>query len=277
MRLALTILAATLAPLLAVAETAPLPDGFGLAPRHETTTAVWSTMAGESPGMWNRAVIERTCAARRSMGATMHTPVFEADPDRPNGVRIVQVVAAGAWASYETVQGAMCDAVTLHEDLCACTFRSTTSRYMHLRKTRDGVTEVIDVDFAKGSATRRTRRASAADSAAAASAPAAVDLGFFGPVVGRDVIAGMPCSLRHQVLGSGAIDRCLADAAPKVPAALRGQELSSTTTVMADGVAVRRDWRRVEAVDANADVDLGVFDVPAGFAVRDLGGAPARP
>ncbi len=272
MRLHSIALAATLAPLLAIAGTAPLPDGFGLAPRHETTRAVWSTMAGESPGMWNRAVIEHTCAARRSMGATTHTPVFEADPDRPNAVRIVQVVSAQSWASFETVQGAMCDASTLRDDLCACTFRSTTSHYMHLRRTHDGVTEVIDVDFAKGSATRRTRRA-----ASAASAPSAPDLGFFGAVVGHDTIAGMPCSLRHQVLGSGSIDRCLADAVTQVPAALQGQELSSTTTVMEDGVAVRHDWRRTERIDVEADVDLGMFDVPAGISVRDLGGVPARP
>ncbi len=274
MRLHSIALATTLAPLLAIAGTAPLPDGFGLVPRHETARAVWSTMAGESPGAWNRTVIERTCAAKRSIGATTHTPVFEADPDRPNAVRIVQVVSAQSWASYETVQGAMCDASTLRDDLCACTFRSTTSHYMHLRKTRDGVTEVIDVDFAKGSATRRTRRAGAAS---AASAPSVPDLGFFGAVVGHDTIAGMPCSLHRQVLGSGHIDRCLADAVPQVPEALRLQELSTTTFLLEDGEAVRRDWRRTESIDANADVDLGVFDVPSALTVRDLGGVPARP
>ena len=266
MRLHLIALAATLAPLLAVADTAPLPEGFGLVPRHETTRAVWSTTSGESPGMWRRAVVERTCAAKRSMGATTHTPVFESDPDRPNAVRIVQVVSAQSWASYETVQGAMCDAATLRDDLCACTFRTTTSHYMHLRKTHDGVTEVIDVDFAKGSATRRTRRAVMA----AASAASGVDFGFFGAVTGHDVIAGMPCSLRHQVLGSGYIDRCLADAVPPVPEALRSQELSTATFALEDGVAVRRDWRRTERIDVDADVDLGMFEVPMGMAVRDL-------
>ena len=266
------IAAATLAPLLAAAAPAPLPDGFGIAPRHETMSAAWSTTSGESPGMWSRAVVERTCAAQRAAGLTTHAPVFEADPDRPNAVRIVQVVAPQAWASYETVQGAMCDAATLHRDLCACTFRATTSRYLHLRKTRDGVTEVIDVDLAKGSATRRTHRATAG-----AGAPVAPDLGFFGAVVGHDTIAGMPCALRRQVLGTGHVDRCLADAVTPVPAALQGQELSMETFVNQDGAAVRRDWRRTERIDTEADVDRGVFDVPAGIAVRDLGGMPERP
>lgn len=271
----LAIVVATLAPLLAAAAPAPLPDGFGIVPRHETLAAVWSTTAGESPSTWSRAALERSCAAKRTAGLTTHTPVFEADPDRPNAVRIVQVVAPQAWASYETVQGTMCDAATLRTDLCACTFRTTTSRYVHLRKTRDGVTEAIDIDLAKGSATRRTRRAASA--AATASAPAAGDLGFPGPVVGHDIIAGTPCSLRRQGLGTGHIDRCLADAVAQVPAALQGQELSMTTFALEDGTAVRRDWRRTERVDADADVDLGVFEVPAGIAVRDLGGVPARP
>ena len=269
------IVAATLVPFIAAAEPAPLPDGFGIVPRHETVAAVWSTTAGESPSTWSRAALERTCAAKRTAGLTTRTPVFEADPDRPNAVRIVQVVAPQAWASYETVQGTMCDAATLRTDLCACTFRTTTSRYVHLRRTRDGVTEVIDIDLAKGSATRRTRRAASA--ASSASAPAAADVGFFGAVVGHDTVAGMPCSLRRQELAAGHIDRCLADAAAQVPVALQGQELSMATFALQDGTAVRRDWRRTERVDAQADVDLGVFDVPAGVAVRDLGVVPAHP
>ncbi len=267
---AASIAAAALSTALAGAAPAPLPDGFGVVARHETVPAVWSTTVGESPSAWSRATLERTCAAKRSMGATVHTPVFEADPDRPNAVRIVQVVAARDWASYETVQGAMCDAATLRTDLCACTFRLATSRYVHLRRTRDGLVETIDIDLDKGSATRRTRRA-------ATGAPPAAGPAFFGPVVGHDTIAGMPCSLRRQELATGHIERCLADAAPPVPAALQGQELSSATTWLQDGVEVRRDWRRTERVDADADVDLGVFDVPAGVTVRDLGGPPARP
>lgn len=265
-------IATALASAIASAAPAPLPDGFGVVPRHESVAAVWSTTAGESPGNWNRATITATCAAKRSMGATTHTPVFEADPDQPNTVRIVQVVAAQSWASYETVEGAMCDAATLRDDLCACTFHRVTSRYVHLRNTHDGRTDVIDIDLAKASATRRTRRAAAEPAGAPAAAPS-----FFGPVVGHDTIAGMPCSLRRQAIGTGGIERCLADAVAQVPVALQGQELSKTTTWLQDGVAVRRDWRRTERVDTDADVDRGVFDVPAGVTLRDLEAAPAPP
>ncbi len=255
------------------AAPASLPEGFGAAPRHETTRAVWSTSSGESPTTLDRALVEKTCAMKRSIGATTRTPVFEAGSDRPNTVTIVHVTSPQAWASYETIRGSVCDPATMDatHDLCSCTFREMTSRYIHIHKTRDGAAESIDVDLAKGTATRNLRKAVPPHSMRPA------DAAVFGPVVGHDTIAGMPCSVHRQDLGTGRTERCLADAVDSVPVPLQMQELSKTMYLLGAEGAERRDWRRTERVDADAEIDTGVFEVPAGIAVRTIGLPGARP
>jgi hypothetical protein len=271
--IALAGIAGVFAQASAQAAPASLPEGFGAAPRHETTRAVWSTSSGESPVTLDRALVEHTCAMKRSIGATTHTPLFEAGTDRPNTVTIVHVTSPQAWASYETIRGAVCDPSTTDatHDLCSCTFREMTSRFIHIHKSQDGMSETIDVDLAKGTATRRLHKAAPAHSMAPA------DAGVFGPVVGHDTIAGMPCSVHRQDLGTGRTERCLADAVDSVPAPLQMQELSKTMYLLGGEGAVRRDWRRTDRVDADAEIDTGVFEVPAGITLRTVGSPASRP
>lgn len=257
-------LALLLAPAVAAAATAPLPDGFDVVPRHELVPAVWSTTSGESPNATNRASIEQICAMKRAIEPTTPTPVFEADMSRPDTVTIVHVTSPQGWASYETARGAVCDPASMgaSRDVCGCTFRVMTTRWVHIRRTRDGVFETLDVEVNKGTATRRTRRAGPPDAAPSAPATAA-----FGTVVGHDEIAGMPCSVYRQDRATSRTERCLADRVDAVPAALQLQALSTTTFLIQDGTPVRRDWRRTDRIDADAQVDIGVFDVPAGIRV----------
>lgn len=270
---ALAAVAVALAQAVAHAAPAALPEGFGAAPRHETTHAVWSTSSGESPGTLDRALVEHTCAMKRSIDATTHTPIFEAGTDRPNAVTIVQVTSPQAWASYETIRGAVCDPSTVDasHDLCSCTFREMTSRFIHIRKSGQGAYETIDVDLAKGTATRRLHTSAPARQMAPA------DAGVFGPVVGRDTVAGMPCSVHRQDLGTGRTERCLADAVESVPLKLQMQELSKTMYLLSGAGAERRDWRRTDRIDVDAEIDTGVFEVPAGIAVRTTGQSGSRP
>lgn len=265
--------AAALAQTLAHAAPAPLPAGFDVAARHETTHAAWSVLSGESPNVLDRGLVERTCAMKRSIGATTSTPVFESGTDRPDAVQIVHIASTTATAGYETIRGTVCDPATLGAtgDICGCTFRQMTSRYIHIRRTTGGETEVIDVDLTKGTGSRRTRRAAPGG---AASAP---DLAVLGPVVGHDVVAGVPCSVRRQDLGTGRTDRCLADAADNIPPTLRLQELARTMYLLGPGGPERRDWRRTDRLDADAEVDLGVFDPPAGIAWRTATQEARRP
>jgi hypothetical protein len=265
-------LVAALVQTLACAAPASAPAGFEIAPRHATTRAAWSTLAGESPNALDRSLIERTCAMRRSIGATQSAPVFESGTDQPDVVQVTRIASATAIASYETVRGTACDPATMTAsgDLCGCTFRRLTSRFVHIRRAIGEDTELIDVDLVKGTGTQRTR-----------SGPlrAGLDLpdpAAFGPVVGHDVVAGMPCALRRQELGSGRTERCLADAADGVPPALRLQELARTVYLLGPAGPSRRDWRRTERLDPEAEVDLGVFDPPAGIAWRTLDSLAAR-
>lgn len=265
--------AALLQALACAAATAPVPGGFGIVERKATTPATWSVMSGESPNVTERNVIERTCAMKRSIGATTSTPVFEAGTDRPDRVEITQITSAAGWASYETIHGTVCDPASMDasHDLCGCTFRDMTSRFVHIRKPVAGATEFIDVDLAKGTGTRRLH------APAPPAQHAAPDAGLFGPVVGHDVVAGVACSVHRQDLGTGRTERCLADPADGVPAPLHYQELAKTMYLLGPDGATRRDWRRTDRIDTEAEVDLGVFDAPTGVALRTIGPAPHKP
>ena len=255
------------------AAPAPLPEGFGVVAHHATVPAVWSTTSGESPGTVDRPVIERTCATKRALGVTTRLPIFEAGSDRPNSVTIVQIVSPGAWASYETIRGNVCDPSSMDaaHDLCSCTFREMTSRFVHIRKDAGDATTVIDIDLNKASATQSQRKSMPLRK------PGNLDASQFGPVVAHEVVAGMPCSVHRQDLGTGRTERCLADAVDSVPVELQLQELSKAMYLLQGTEAVRRDWRRTDRIDAAAEVDLGVFDVPAGIEVRNFGPGAARP
>jgi hypothetical protein len=251
------------------ADVAPVPPGFGVQERHVEMHVVYSRSQGESPNAVDRASIEKSCAVQRQLGATATTPTFEAGFDRPNRVELIQIVAPDAWASYETIHGYACDPASMGSarDACACTYRELTSRFVHIRKAAGASTEVIDAEPTRGTGTRRTR-------AGAYRAPEGrPDAAAFGPVVGHDVVAGMPCTIRRVDLGSGRLERCLADRVPAVPEALRDQELAQTRSLLVNGAATARDWRRTQLVQPDADIDAGVFDAPRDVAFKTVGAA----
>ena len=90
-------------------------------------------------------------------------------------------------------------------------------------------------------------------------------------VVGREVIAGIPCVVRRQALGAaGHIDRCIAeDPDHHLPDWLRYQALSETVPSQ-DGKSTFR-WTRTDDVVMNATVDAGVFKLPRGITLKDFG------
>ena len=261
-------LSAASLPLLATAAgaaTLPVPPDFGIVERHEAVTASWSLMRGESPSVVDRDAIEQLCAAKRSIGATGSTPVFEAGTGQPNTVEIIHIVAASAWASYETLSGTVCDPASMDaaKDLCSCTFRSKTSRFMHIRKASGAGTDVIDARITDATATRRLSRGTFFHPPSAMADPAS-----FGPVVGHDVVAGRPCSIHRRDLATLRTELCLSDPTDDTPLGLRYQELASTTFRLEPAGPSRRDWRRAERIEPEGEIDAGVFDLPAGVAVR---------
>ena len=247
------------------AATMPVPPDFGVVERHATVTASWSLMRGESPSVIDRATIEQVCAAKRAVGATRSTPVFETHAGQLNTVEIIHVVGATAWASYETIRGTVCDPASMDatKDLCSCTFRSKTSRYVHIRKASGAGTDVIDARINDATATRRTSTGVFVHPPSAMADPAS-----FGPVVGHDVVVGRPCSIHRRDLATLRTELCLTDPTDDTPPALRYQELASTSFRLEAGVPSRRDWRRVERIEPDAEIDAGVFDLPAGVVVK---------
>lgn len=242
-----------------LAATMPVPPDFGVVERHELIQAHWSLMRGESPSAVDRATIEKVCKlGERSM------PIFEDDPGRPDTVEIVHIVAPTAWAGYETMSGVVCDPASMDasKDICGCTFRRMTSRFVHIRKASGAGTEVIDVQLAKASARRSVRKAALR---APDDPPTAASL---GAAVGHDIVAGTPCTLYRRDIGISRTELCLSDPTDDTPPALRLQELARTTFLIEDGIPVRREWRRVERIEPNAQIDAGVFDLPAGVTIK---------
>jgi hypothetical protein len=249
------------------AQPLPVPPGFGVQARGQGTQVSYSELTGEGPNQANRSLVERTCAMKRQIDPSTPIPVFEAGFDRPNTRDIIQVVAPAAWASYETITGYVCDPATSNgaDDVCSCTFREMTTRFVHIRKAAGAATEVIDIDLGKRTGTRRLRKSVYEPPVAPR------DLSWFGPVVGHDVIAGFPCSIRRQDLGTGRTERCLADRVSSVPQALQDQQLSQTMYLMDQGAPIRRDWSRTQRIVPDADIDVGVFDALSGIALKTLG------
>jgi hypothetical protein len=87
--------------------------------------------------------------------------------------------------------------------------------------------------------------------------------------LGHDVVAGLPCTVRRQRLGTeGWIDRCLTGNDPALPPQLRFQTLREITPYRNGHRVHSQD--RVIRVEKQASVDAAVFEVPQGVHVKDL-------
>lgn len=253
----LACLLATAGAVAADAKVGP-PPGFPFKPGRNTEHVVYSETEAEYPNPIRRELLEQQCDMARQLGKTTKHPSFEAGHDQPNHRETVRMVGTTQTVTFHTVRAYLCDPMPPDRDLCGCTYRMVTGHVLHLDRHEAGRHEIVRYDIEKQQGTRFV------GPDAPAPAGSARNLAALAPqVMGRDVVAGVPCVVRRQVLPGGWVDRCIAwDPDGKLPAALRDQELASSFVVQDHPDRTHRS--RITKVVADALVNAGVFDLPPG-------------
>ncbi len=223
------LIPAAMLPLAIHAEPFPVevPPGFAVELRHKPVPVVYSESQGESANTVDRRSLESLCRQKLQLGATKHQPRFGAGDGQPNRHTQVRFSTAGRSVTFVTRQVYACDPLPADRDVCACTYEVHTYR----------------------SVLRHSAEAASSGQAVASVLP---------EVVGHAEIAGLPCVVRRRSFGAGFMERCLVeDPDRKLPAALRGQELSLRN---ADARGTLTYSATVTRVLPDAQVDAGVFE-----------------
>ena len=250
--------------------TLPIPAEFMTEPARSNVTVVFARSAGEVFNPIDKRAIEAQCEMARQSGQTQKHPVFEAGHDKPVKTTSLRFSTATQSAHLTTLYAYECTRAQGRpagaDGLCGCTYQVQPRWRVEITNQLSTGAETLTIDITKGTGQRRVKPGVAKGDAArnaervAALAP---------EVVGRDVIAGIPCVVRRQALGAGGhIDRCIAeDPEHHLPDWLRYQALSETVPSQ-DGKSTYR-WTRTDEVVMNATVDAGVFKVPRGITLKE--------
>ncbi|HEV7913553.1 MAG TPA: hypothetical protein VGP22_07285 [Albitalea sp.] len=227
------------------AAEAPIPPDFGVRRQGKLERIVYSESAGERYNPVHKEAIEAQCATARALGLTDAHPSFEPGHDRPLKTESWRFSNERRWALFTALHVYECDGSSTSDTssgrLCGCTYRIQIRRTYELKNRPDG--GVAHEDPAK------VRQL----------AP---------EVIGRDVVAGIPCVIRRQRLGAeGWIDRCITDdPSEELPPPLRDRTLAEVTQHR-DREAPH-SWSRTVKVVQDALVDIGIFDPRNGATTR---------
>lgn len=246
------------------------PAEFRTLVTRSSVPVVFARSSGEAFNPIDKPAIEAVCEAARQTGLTDKYPVFEAGYGKPVKTESLRFSNATQRALLSTLHAYECVRPAGRpvgaNGLCDCTFRVRPHYRAEIKNTLATGVETLTVDLTKGTAQRRV----------AASRPGA-DLqrdaerivALAPEVVGRDVVAGIPCVIRRQPLGAqGYIERCIAeDPEHQLPPMLRYQALSES--IPSEGGKSRFSWSRTDQVELNAAVDAGVFKLPDGVIVKE--------
>lgn len=252
----------------------PLAPEFRIKPSGTAQEMVVIHSLGEVRNAIDRSTIEAQCVAARQSGLTDRHPVFEQGYDKPPKTENQLFIRGRNEASYTTRYPYRCDRVPHPSEgsadyLCGCTYRVQVDRTAQIKKFEAGRFEFISIDVTKGTARKQTGvdRSLPFDPNAAGEKVK----GLAPEVLGRDVVAGIPCVIRRQRLGpKGWTDRCIVEDEPqKLPVHLRFRALAETTP-SADGKGMY-SWTKAVRVVTDASVDTGVFDLPDGIVVKEVG------
>jgi len=260
---------ALLALLLAAAhaETAPVPDGFGITPSKRTERLFYAERTGELPNTVSRPALEQVCRAQRETGATTRSPVFEAGFDQPARTRTHVYFSADGRrrAAYTELTAYNCDPKEFKANgPCGCTYRPLLRHSVEVTVWQGSRFQRWRAKLEEGSGTLE-------EDSAAAQAPLpepddATLTRLFGPVVGKSSAAGWACAQREQP-GAGTPRRtCLAMPDPKLPRLLWGRVMSSSAGEPDSPI---RQSSELTRLDLEADVDPAVFTPPAGITYRN--------
>lgn len=257
-----------------VAADAPVPVSappeFRTLSTRASVPVVFSQSSGEAFNPVDKGAIEAQCEIARKAGLTDKHPVFEAGHGKPVKTGSLRFSNATQWALLTTLHAYECvrpeGRPSGADGVCDCTYRVRPHYRAEIRNTLATRVETLTIDLTKGTAQRRVV---AVRSAADAQRDAERVIALAPEVVGRDVVAGIPCVVRRQPLGAqGHIDRCVAeDPERHLPPELRYQAMSESIPSQ-DGKSTYR-WSRADKVVLNATVDAGVFKLPEGIAVKE--------
>jgi hypothetical protein len=250
----------------------PVPSGYGVRPTHSSLPVIYTESSGELQNLVDRKAIEAQCSVMKKMGATDKTPVFEDGDDKPLKTQSRRFGDDRHWAIYSVLHEYVCDRPwgkpsSSTEALCDCTYRVKPHYTAQIKNKLDGRIEIIDIDIAKQAARRRVMPD---HSVPKPEQDAANVLKLAPEVVGKDVVAGIPCVVRRQSMGGKShMDICVSEDPDKhLPPELRFRTLSEYMPA-ADGKGAHR-WSKADKVLMDASVDSGVFRMPDGVTVKEL-------
>lgn len=230
---------------------------------------IYSESQGEVMNSFDRAGVEAVCFAARSTGLTTKKPTFESGFDKPLKTQDWRFSTETRTAHYSLTHEYGCATAASAADstdaVCGCNYRTKSQYRAHIVNRSGGRVEIIEVDFADNTATRRSMsdRKDASD-------PERLTRALAPEVIGQDVVAGIPCVIRRQKIDEEKhIDRCIADdAGVHLPPWAKFQTLSERFSGKD-----QKDfayWTRTDRVVLNARADIGVFALPSGVKVKEL-------
>jgi hypothetical protein len=248
-----------------------LPSDFGVHAIGSVEAVVYVELSGELFNVVDRKGIEAVCTAARHSDQTTKTPRFEPGYDKPNKTETKLFANPHHWASYIIDHVYVCDRPegrpgNSGDALCDCTYRVIPHYHAQIKnKTSDGL-EIIDLDVAKRTARRQVLHGYAGEDIGRGQ----FDLRAFAPeVVGKDVVAGIPCVVRRRSMGgANYADYCITeDPERHLPEQIRLRSLS-TYIPRLDGKGPHMR-SRADKVVPNGAVDAAVFAIPERFTVKD--------
>jgi hypothetical protein len=249
----------------------PLPAAFGLHSIGSAEPVVYTESSGELQNAVDRRVIEAQCEVARTLGSTDKTPVFEAGYDEPLKTETRRFTNDRHWANYTIIHAYVCDRAdkpsSSADALCGCNYRVRPKYLVQIKNKLDRGLEIIDIDIAKRTAQRRVVPGPLRDDLERGAADV---LRLAPEIVGKDVVAGIPCVMRRQSMGGkNYMDICITeDPDKRLPEQLRYRTLSEYMPRV-DGKGVHRS-SRADKIVLNGNVDSAVFAIPEGFTVREL-------
>lgn len=256
-------------PVSAIEVRVEIPHGFALRTTGNRDTVVYAASVGERVNPFDRSTIESQCEIARALGQTRLHPLFEAGYDQPLKTENWRFSTSRRSVELSVLHAYGCDQPPPRTPdsanyACGCTYRVHLQRDMHIRKQEDGRVETITIDVSRGTG----RRYVAADhSVPEPNRAERLVTGLAPEVVGHDTVAGIPCVIRRQHIGSAWTDRCIAeDPEQHLAPFLRFSALSETTTQL-NGQGVY-SWVKTVRVVPEASVDNGVFEVPEGITLQ---------
>lgn len=249
----------------------PLPSDFGIHSIGSAEPVVYTESSGELQNFTDRRVIETQCEMARKRGDTTKTPVFEAGDDKPLKTETKRFTNARHWANYTVHHQYVCERpegkTSSADGLCGCTYRVVPKYLAQIKNKTDRGLEIIDLDVSKRTAQRRLLPGPVRADLERGEADV---LRLAPEVVGKDVVAGIPCVVRRQSMGGkNYMDLCVTEDPDKhLPAEMRYRALSEYMP-RADGKGAHR-WSKADKIVLNGLVDSAVFAIPEGFSVKEL-------